>query len=95
MIQQERRILGLQPDLSVLPPPPPPDNGAQTLVTEGWEKAQDFATEAFDRATGFLQTLAAIADEFGNLPDITVDVGAITSQLVPYVAPPAPASPAT
>lgn len=71
----------------IIPPPPPPDNGAAALVQQGWTTAQDYARDAFDKAVGFLETLEGLADDLGNLPDIAVDLDAITSQLIPYEAP--------
>src|SRR5580765_4466278 len=93
MVQQYRRVLGLPPDITQVPPPPPPDNGAAQLVHDGWESAQDYATTAFDRATDFLTDLQGLADDLGNLPDISLDIGAITSTLIPYVAPTIPNEP--
>ena len=71
----------------IIPPPSPPDNGAATLVEQGWVTAQDYARDAFDRAVGFLQTLEDLADDVGNLPDLDVTIGPITSRLIPYSAP--------
>lgn len=77
----------------ILPPPAPPDNGAAALVEQGWVTAQDYAREAFDKAVAFLNTLEGLADDLGNLPDVTVNLDAITSELIPYEAPPAVGEP--
>ena len=74
-------------------PPEPPDNTAQELVSQGWVTAQDYARDAFDRAVSFLETLKDLADDVGNLPDLNVSIGPITSQLIPYDAPDVVAQP--
>lgn len=49
------------------------DNGAKTLVVEGWNSAQNYAREAFQSAQSFLSNLGSLAGSIGGLPSITVN----------------------
>lgn len=63
------------------------DNGAGTLVKDGWEAAQDKAQKAFDDALNFINQLEAIGSQLTNIPDISAEVGAVTHPISGFVMP--------
>jgi len=67
-----------------------PDNGAQTLVTAGWNSAQTYASTAFNHSLNFLDELQNAAAGLANLGDIPFDIGPATTIIGPYVSPVAP-----
>src|SRR5512147_1081561 len=50
-------------------------SGANSLVQAGWTNAQEYASDAFARASQFLNQLQSIAGQLTALPDIGVNVG--------------------
>lgn len=88
-----QKTIGEFSPLIIQPPPPPPDNGAQDLVTQGWNTAQDYARTAFDEATGFLARLEDISEGIADIPTVNVEIDPLTTTLTPYVAPDAPVEP--
>lgn len=66
------------------------DNGAQSLVTAGWNTAQDYANTAFNESLNFLDNLQVAASQLGDIGDIPYDVGPATTIITPYVSPVAP-----
>lgn len=69
------------------PPPPPADNGAQDLVQSGFSTANSYASEAYDKASAFLDDIVGIADNLGQLPPIDVDMQPVFATISPYEAP--------
>lgn len=63
------------------------DNGAQALVTAGWDSAQGYASTAFSESLSFLNTLQAAAADLADIGDIPYTVGSANTIIGPYVAP--------
>lgn len=77
----------------LLPPPPAPDNGAQELVSSGFNQAQSYASSAFNNAIGFITELRGAASTISSLPPIDVALPTITGAIGDYTAPDTPQRP--
>lgn len=78
------------------PSDPPTFDGAtmaNPFGNDGWENSQTYATIAFNGAIAFLNEIAGIAQTVSDLPDVSPEMGEVSTTLTPIVIPDAPVRP--
>lgn len=66
------------------------DNGAQALVEQGFTTATNYASSAYDKASGFLDSIIGVANNLKTLPVIDVNMLPIFTVINPYQSPVVP-----
>lgn len=65
-----------------------------TLVVNGWNQAQTYASDAFTQANTFLDDIANIGGALTAIPDVSSDLALPSTTLTPITLPAAPERPA-
>lgn len=86
----ENMVFG--PDTSELPPPPQ-STGAAALVTQGFDTAQSYASNAFSEAVAFLAQISNAAGKLNTLQPVDGTLAPIAAAIDTFVAPPVPVAP--
>ena len=70
-----------------------PDQSPAALVNEGWDKAQAYASTAFNAANAFLDEIGNLSEQIADLPDVIGNVSLPAGSLTPFSMPDAPDRP--
>ena len=74
-------------------PPEAPPNGAQQLVEQGFETAQDYASSSYNNAIEFLNQLSAAAATIAALPAVNTTLAPLASAIAEFTMPTRPLRP--
>ena len=70
-----------------------PDQSPAALVNEGWDKAQAYASTAFNSANEFLDEIGNLSGQIADFPDVTGNVALPSGTITPFAMPDAPTRP--